>query len=119
MDRLSTMRRILDFTAQTATASTVHHPFGKPGGPGLWHVKNMQLPAYIQNVAHALLRNGQAHGESEAIHKAVGIVQDWARGRTPNGKGHVSPQVQAAAAKAIAEWEAKRGRAHATKGSSK
>jgi hypothetical protein len=118
MDRLRTMRRILDFTAQTATASTVHHPFGSPSGPGLWHKKGMELPAYIQNVAHALIRNGRAAGESDAIHKAVGIVQDWARGRSPNGKGKISPQVQDAAAKAIAEWEAKRAQAHA-KGNSK
>ena len=118
MDRLQSMRRILEFTAQTPIVSTVHHPFGKPNGPGLWHVKGMELPAYIQNVAHALIRNGQAHGESEAIHKAVGIVDDWAHGRTPNGKGKVSPQVQSAAVKAMAEFRVKQARAHASKGNS-
>lgn len=89
-------------TAQTPTASTVHHPFGRPGGPGLWRT-GKQLPAYIQNVAHAFRRKGL--GESESIERAVGVVRDWASGRAPNG-GKVHPDVQAAAAKAIAEWEA-------------
>jgi hypothetical protein len=103
----------LDLTAETPAASTVPHPFGSPTGPGLWHVKGMMLPAYIQNVAHALLRDGAAQDEADAIQKAVGIVQDWAAGRTPNGKGRVHADVQAAASKAVAEWEAKRARAHA------
>lgn len=108
-----TQQKSLDYfrgTLQTPTASTVHHPFGKPGGPGLWKHRDLQLPAYIQNVAHAFVRGGM--DESGAIHKAVGVVKDWAAGRTPNGKGHVHPDVQAAAAKAIAEWEALRARAH-------
>lgn len=103
----------VDLTAETATASTVPEPFGKPSGPGLWHVKGMELPAYIQHVAHDLLEGGRVSTVSEAIRMAKGIVQDWADGRTPNGKGHVHPDVQAAAKKAIAEWEAKRARAHA------
>lgn len=95
-------------TAQTAAASTVHHPIGKKS---LWHLPgNQELPAYIQNVAHAFIRNGDS--ESTAISKAVGVVKDWAAGRTPNGKGKVSPEVMAAAAKAIAEWEKLRAKTH-------
>jgi hypothetical protein len=37
----------LNRTAETPTASTVHEPLGKPGGPGLWHRKSWQLPPYI------------------------------------------------------------------------
>lgn len=99
----------LNFTAQTPVVSTVHHPFGKPSGPGLWHMKGAQLPAYIQNVAHALIRSGSATGESDAIHKAVGIVKDWAAGHATHGK-KVTPDVQAAASRAIAEWESLRGK---------
>jgi hypothetical protein len=99
-------------TAQTPIASTVHHPFGSPAGPGLWHVKGMELPAYIQNVAHALIRSGAAHDESRAIEMAVGVVQNWAAGHDGQGN-RVSADVQAAATKAIAEWEAKRAIAHA------
>jgi hypothetical protein len=94
-------------TAETAAASTVHHPFGKPGGPGLFHVKGMQLPAYIQNIAHALLRDGSAKDEGSAIQMAIGIVKNWASGR-----GKVHPDVRAAAAKAVAQWEAAKARAH-------
>ncbi len=105
----------LKLTVDTPRASTQPNPWGKPGGPGLWHHKNLQLPPYIQNVSKALARGGL--GESEAIHKAVGIVKDWAAGRTPNGKGRVHPDVQAAAVKAIAEWNAKRAEAHASSAS--
>lgn len=100
----------LALTLDTPRASTQPNPWGSPSGPGLWHVKGLMLPSYIQNVSKALARGGL--GESEAIHKAVGIVEDWKNGRTPNGKGHVHPDVQAAAAKAWAEWEAKRAEAH-------
>lgn len=95
----------LEMSAQTGTLSTVHHPLGKPGGPGLFRVKNLQLPAYIQNIAAAMERNG--HTESQAIQLAIGACQRWAR-----GGGKVSPEVRAAAAKALSEWEAAKARAH-------
>lgn len=96
-------------TAETPVASTVHHPFGSPSGPGLFHVKGLQLPAYIQNVAHALHRQGLP--ESAAIHRAVGIVENWKDGHDGHGN-KVHPDVQAAAAKAWAEWEAAKAAAH-------
>ena len=95
-------------TAHTAEASTVHEPIGKPGGPGLWHHKGLQLPPYIQHVAHHLIAQG--HDESKAIEIAVGVVRNWAAGH--DGHGHrVHPDVQAAAAKNIAQWEADKARA--------
>jgi hypothetical protein len=97
-------------TAETPVVSTVHEPFGSPTGPGLFHVKGLELPAYVQHVAHALVASGLP--ESEAIQRAVGVIRDWAAGRTPNGKGHVHPDVQAAAAKALAQWEAAKAVAH-------
>lgn len=98
-------------TAGTAAASTVHHPFGSPSGPGLFRMKGAQLPAYIQNVAHALQRSGSAATESQAIEMAVGIVKRWAAGAGAKGK-KVSPDVQAAAARAVAEWTALKTAAH-------
>lgn len=106
--KFSNERCALELTAETPVVSTVHHPFGKPGGPGLWRMKGVQLPAYIQNVAHALLRDGSASDESDAIHKAVGIVMDWARGKATSGKT-VTSDVQAAAQRAMLEWYQKRG----------
>ena len=106
-----TLEQLLERTAETPIASTVHEPFGKPGGPGLFHHKGLQLPAYIQHVAHHLVAQG--HTESRAIEMAVGIVKGWAAGH--DGHGHkVHPDVQAAAAKAVAQWEADKA-----KGSSK
>lgn len=94
-------------TARTPIASTVHQPTVKPGGPGLFHMKGAQLPAYIQHVANELKKKGKS--ESQAVQMAIGIVKNWARG----GQG-ASPQVQAAAVKAVAEWEALKARARAT-----
>jgi hypothetical protein len=104
-------------TARTPEASTVPEPFAKSPKPGLWHVEGMMLPAYVQHVAHALLEMGHAKDEQGAIKMAVGVVHDWAKGRVPNGKGHVHPDVQAAAAKADAQWQAKRATAHAQRAS--
>jgi hypothetical protein len=109
-------------TAETAAASTVPEPFGKPSGPGLWRVKGMQLPHYVQHVAHDLMEQGSASSVSQAIQMAVGIIKKWASGTPVGGEtkvghpqhpGHIHPDVQAAAQKAIAEWNAKRARAHA------
>lgn len=46
--------------------------------------------------------------ESNAIQMAIGIVKRWAR-----GGGNVDSGTRAAAAKAVAEWEALRAKAHA------
>lgn len=97
----------IELSAETGTLSVTHHPFGSPSGPGLFHVKGLQLPAYIQNIAHALVRSG--HPESRAIQMAIGICQRWAA-----GGGKVTPEVRAAAQKAIAEWEAAKARAHSS-----
>lgn len=102
--------RLVALTPRTPEASTVPEPFGKPSGPGLWRVKGMELPPYIQHVAHELVKKG--HSESQAIGMAVGIVRDWAHGH--DGHGHKThPDVRAAAAKAMAQWESKRAKAHA------
>jgi hypothetical protein len=82
-------------SAETGELSTTHRPLGTHG---LWGDRTAQLPAYIQNIAHSLMRDG--HSESEAIELAIGAVRRWAAG----GK-HVTPEVRAAAASALAEWE--------------
>jgi hypothetical protein len=102
--------KFVTLTPQTPEASTVPKPFGKPGGPGLWKHKDLQLPPYIQHVAHALVASG--HPESEAIHMAVGIVKNWAAGHDGGGH-HVHGDVRAAAAANVAKWEETRGKAHA------
>lgn len=90
---------LLQESEKTAGYAVTPHPFGKPGGPGLWKHKGLQLPPYIQNVAHGIQKSGKT--ESEAIAAAVGIVKRWAA-----GGGKVHPEVKAAAAAALAQWEA-------------
>lgn len=111
------VRRVA-LTARTPIASTVHQPTVGPGGPGLFHMKGAQLPAYIQHVANELKKKGKT--ESQAVSMAIGIIKNWAHGHDGKG-GKVSAQVQAAAQKALAEWNALRAKAKATpnKGGSK
>lgn len=93
-------------SAETAELSTVHKPLGTHG---LWGDKMAQLPAYIQNIAHAMIRDG--HDESEAIQLAIGAVKRWAA-----GGGKVTPEVRAAAGAAVAEWERLKTEHNKTKG---
>jgi hypothetical protein len=94
-------------SADTGRLATTPHPFGKPGGPGLWGVKGMELPPYVQNIAHALLRTGRAKDEGQAIAMARAATKRWLHGK------NVHPEVRAAAAGADADWRAKQATAHA------
>jgi len=91
---------------RTPYVSTVHNPVGHES---LWHTPDVhvgsvqQLPAYMQNTAHALMREG--HGEQSAIAMAVASVKAWAAGHAFGGKVRVTPEVQAAAQRALREWE--------------
>jgi hypothetical protein len=60
------------------------------------------------------------YGKHDAYRVAVGVVRKWSQGvnpggwKTKSGKGkRTHPDVQAAAARNMAEWEEKRARAHA------
>ncbi len=46
----------------------------------------------------------QGMGESQAIATAVNAVKRWAKGKLGWGKRRVTPEVQAAASRAVAEW---------------
>ena len=76
----------------------------------MWHTPSkkvpelQQLPAYHQNTARALMRD-EGMSESEAIATAVNAIKEWAQGRAFGGKVKVTPEVQAAAQRADAEWE--------------
>lgn len=97
----------LQKSAETPIVSTVHHPLGTEG---LWHTPSkkvpevQQLPAYIQNIARALMRD-QGMGESQAIATAVNAVKRWAKGNLGWGKHKITPEVVRAARRALKEWE--------------
>lgn len=104
-------------TPETPEASTVVKPTVKPGGPGLFHVKGMHLPPYMEHLWFHLVKR---YGKHDAYRVANGIVHKWAAGinpggfKTKSGKGkRVHADVQAAAQKNIAEWEKDRAEAHA------
>lgn len=84
----------------------------KPGGPDNWVERAGGLPSYIERIAkHLHYEKGMSI--SRAIASAVNTVKRWARmGKVakygdPNHK-HVSAKTAALAAKAVAEWEAKK-----------
>lgn len=86
----------------------------QPGGPipnkpgeSNWVEETGGLPAYVRQIAEDLMPK---HGVSGAIRLAVGIVKRWCR-----GGGNVTAKTRAKACKAVAEWEAKRARAKASK----
>ncbi len=107
---------LVKFTPRTAEASTVPEPTVPPGGPGLFHIKGRELPPYIQHLWHHL---APKYGKHRAYGMAVGIVKKWAKGVNPggwdtkSGKGkRTHPDVQAAAARNVAEWEKDKADAH-------
>lgn len=73
-----------------------------------WVARAGGLPAYIQHIAHDLMEK-RGKSEQNAIQMAVGIVKRWAK-----GVGNVTADTRAAAAKAVAEWEAKKAASHAS-----
>jgi hypothetical protein len=75
-----------------------------------WVARGGGLPAYVQHIAHDLMEK-RGKSESQAIQMAIGIVKRWAR-----GGGNVDANTRAAAAKAVAEWEALKAKAHARPG---
>jgi hypothetical protein len=88
-------------SARTPELASQHHPLGEHG---LWQTpskkvpEKQQLPAYLQNIAHALIRSGM--DESRAIATAINAAKRWA-----SGKGKVHPEVRQAAKAALEEWE--------------
>lgn len=107
---------LVKFTPRTPEASTVVKPTVPPGGPGLFHMKGHHLPPYIEHLYPHLVAR---YGKHEAYRVAVGVVKKWAAGvnpggwRTKSGKGkRTHPDVRAAAAKNVAEWEKEKAEAH-------
>ena len=63
-----------------------------------WVEKRGGLPPYIDRVARQMEAKG--HSRKRAIKLAIGIIKRWAV-----GKGGVGKDIQAQAAKALAQWE--------------
>lgn len=85
----------------TGPCSLDMHP-----GASNWVQKNGGLPNYICNIAKDIVEGGSP--VSRAIAIAVGRVKVWAA-----GGDNVKPDTRAKAAKAVAQWEALKAKAHA------
>src|SRR5690349_10233370 len=82
----------------------------EPVGPKpLWRKPGWHLPYYIEHIANDL-REKRGMTESQAIATAINACRRWAA-----GGGKVDANTRAAATKALAEWEAMKARAGATK----
>ena len=108
-------RLVVKLTPRTPEASTVPQPTVPPGGPGLFHVRGLELPPYVQHLYKHLVGR---YGKHDAYRVAVGVVKKWAQGVHPGGRhkggkgGRVHADVQSAAAKNVAEWEQDKAAAH-------
>jgi hypothetical protein len=99
---MDALDEILRESEKTARLAATHAPRGhggknyvtesKPGNRG-------QYPAYFQQVRNAMVRAGKTM--AEASKATWGALRRWRR-----GGGGVSPEVKAAATKALAELEA-------------
>lgn len=96
-------KRTVGLSAETERLAATPAPYGKPGGPGLYGVKGQKHSDYFEQIVKAMMRNGKT--KAEASRMAWGILRRWAR-----GGGHVHPEVQAAAQRALAEEATKHGK---------
>ena len=96
----------LSFSAETGRLAVTPAPRGKPGGPGLYHVKGNMHSPYLQNIVKALIRKGHPPGEAYAI--AWGSLRRWSK-----GGGKVRPEVRAAAAGSLGLEKAAEAVGHA------
>lgn len=92
-------------SAKTAGYAVTPSPFSASTTSN-WIARVGGLPPYIQNVAKGIMKSGKS--ESTAIASAIAVMKRWAA-----GGGNVHPEVRAAAAAALAQWEAKRAASRA------
>lgn len=68
-----------------------------------WVENSGELPAYVREIARSIEKTGKSLDSAIAI--AISRIKVWAA-----GGGNVSAKTQAKAAKALAEWEALKGK---------
>ena len=97
---------VIELSARTAQLEVTPAPRGKPGGPGLYDVKNNMHSPYMQQVVKALIeKRGMDPHRAYAV--AWGALRKWSR-----GGGKVHPEVRAAAAGGLALEKVAEARAH-------
>ena len=91
-------------------SSRSHKPLTNKPDKTNWVEKAGGLPSYIERIARHLVADS-GMSQSHAIAAAVNTVKRWAA-----GGGDVTPATKAKAAKALAEWEAKKAGTRASRG---
>lgn len=98
------------WAAEPRRAGLAPEPRGKPGGPGLYHLKGAGHSPYFQHIVNDLIEGGTP--PSRAYSLAWGILRNFAKGT--DGKGNrVSAATQAKAVAALAEENKRRAQAKA------
>lgn len=93
---------VFDLARKPEHSSRTHPDLpNKPGGPDNWVERVGGLPSYIKRVAKHIFYDSPGMTVSHAIAAAVQQIKKWAAQGKPE------------AIKALAEWTAKKGRAHA------
>lgn len=91
--------------------SSAYPDLGKPGGPGLFHIKGKKLPRKIEAIAKHL---HYEKGKDKSTAIAIAISQAKKICATGHSNfGQVHPQVRAQYCAAVAEWEKDKAQAHA------
>ena len=94
-----------ELSARTAQLERTPAPRGRPGGPGLYHVKGLGHTPYLQQVVKALIEErGMPPGKAYAIARAR--IRKWSATSR-------HPEVRAASTRAEAGEIARQGRGHA------
>lgn len=94
----------IELSARTAMLQRTPAPRGRPGGPGLYHVKGMGHTPYLQQVVKALIeKRGMPPGKAYAVARAA--IRKWSV-RSKH------PEVRSAAAGAEAGEIARQASAH-------
>jgi hypothetical protein len=77
----------IELSARTPYLAVTPAPRGRPGGPGLYHVKGMGHTAYLQQVVKALIeKRGMKPSKAYAIARAA--IRKWSvRSRHPEVRG--------------------------------
>lgn len=95
-----------ELSARTGMLASTPAPYGKLGGPGLYHVKGNKHSDYFEQVVRALMtKRGMSAAQASRV--AWGALRKWRR-----GGGRVHPEVRAAAATALGQEDAARAKAH-------
>ncbi len=95
----------VELSARTPMLESTPAPYGRPGGPGLYHLKNNKHSDYFENVVQALIRK-------RGMDKARASRIAWAALRRWQAKSK-HPEVRDAAARGLMQEEEAAARARA------